>query len=63
MRHVVQLFAVLSALRIARDNIFWNPLEFFESETDESLGIMNRLDLQNDLLPQLTFSSLKFFCR
>jgi hypothetical protein len=24
---------------------------------------MNRLDLQNDLLPQLTFSSLKFFCR
>ena len=37
MRHIVQLFTILSAPRVARDNIFRNPFKFFEGEADDSL--------------------------
>jgi hypothetical protein len=61
MGHIVQLFAIFCALRIARDYILRNAFEFFEGKADESLEVMNNPATRNDLLTQPTFSSLKFF--
>ena len=50
MCHVVQLFAILSALRIARDYILRNPFKLLKGKADESLDVMNNPDSRDNLI-------------
>jgi len=62
-RDIINGFAILLSFGIARNDVFWNALEFLECKAHTTLVGKRSLFMSKHPNPQMhTFSSLKFFC-